>query len=190
MRSTIAMAVVTALLAVTAPVVGAQAPVDAIGPRAGSWGAEVTAVGSPTASLLYFSSPRAAWLLGLTFDLAREKTDNGVIAESHNVGSVNARIGRRWWRGDAAARLRPLTGVGISGGISNASRGGFWSAGGYGELGATYFFSPHISLGASGELAAAYSEDRFANPPPGSDFVSSRWSLHGTLVRASAGVYF
>jgi hypothetical protein len=196
MRSVLPAAVLAVALVTAAPTVNAQAVADVIGPRAGSWGAEATYGGTSAATLLHFSSPSAAWLVGVAFNVARETADNYNFAgtpttESRDYGSVNARVGRRWWSGDASARLRPLTGIGLTGGLGSYPFEKAWNAGGYGELGATYFFSPHVSLGASGELSLGYQQNRRSSGVPGSsDQVSRYWLLRGDLARVSAGVYF
>jgi hypothetical protein len=195
MRSALATALLAAALLVPMPAAHAQAALDSIAPRAGSWGGEAVYGGAPGASLLYFSSPRAAWLAGLTFSVSHETADvttlpGATATESGYTAGVDARLGRRWWSADPRARLRPLTGLGILGGLTSFQFGRTWSAGAYGELGATYFFSPHVSLGASGELAAGYGEDRFATGTVGPDRVTTRWTLRGNLARIAAGVYF
>jgi hypothetical protein len=176
-----------------APTMHAQQAADPVMPRAGSWGAEAVMGDGFGANLLRFSSPTAAWLAGLSF-AAIHQTDNfsdfpGGENQSGWLGYGNAHLGRRWWRGGSGERLRPLAGVGALGALYRNPGSRSWNAGAYGELGASYFFSPHVSLGATGELTAVYSEDRFfsAIPP---DRIATRWIVRGNLVRVNASVYF
>lgn len=175
----------------TARTVRAQAT-DPVMPRAGGWGAEAVFANGSGANLLHFSSPTAAWLMGLTFNVGLEtNTATGITGASTSqsswLGYGYGRLGRRWWRGEGNERIRPLTGVGVVGGVSGNSGGQSWSAGGYGELGATYFYSPRVSIGASGELTGVYSRDRYLGA--GGDR-NSRWMVGGTLARVNASVYF
>jgi hypothetical protein len=161
-------------------------------PRAGSWGAEAVFGSGVGANVLRFSSPTSAWLAGLTFSVTHQTEDftgfTGGTGQSGWLGFGDARLGRRWWSGDRGERIRPLTGLGVLGGVSSNENFQSWNAGAYGELGATYFVSPHVSLGATGELAAVYLHDRFASV--GGDRNTTRWLLRGNLVRVNASVYF
>jgi hypothetical protein len=185
-------AALAAALLTAAPALHAQQTTDALMPRSGTWGAEAVYGNSFSANLLRFSSPTAAWLAGLSFNVVRQ-TDNvsGVAgnSQSYNLGFADARLGRRWWRGGTGERVRPLGGLGLLGGLSSGSGLQSWSAGGYGELGGSYFFSPHVSLGATGEVVASYMHDHFASPIP-PDRTSTRWFVRGNLVRVAASVYF
>jgi hypothetical protein len=94
----------------------------------------------------------------------------------------------RWYR-DAARALRPLTGLGLTGTFLDFSPGvRSWDAGVYGELGAAYFFSRHVSLGAAGELTAGYGEDR--RDAGAVQIRATRWTVGSTLVRVLGTVYF
>lgn len=62
-----------------------------------------------------------------------------------------------------------------------------WLAGIHGELGASYFFNPHASLGAAGELRASYRDER--RDEPGS-YVAQHILVSGVLVRVLGAVYF
>jgi hypothetical protein len=197
MRSSLRPALLAVALTLAAPAVHAQSASANTGPRAGSWGAEATYGEFSGASLLRFSSSDAAWVLGLSGYAERRTVEqqifNGVgyvtTKESQNVDFVTARLGRRWWGGDARTGFRPLTGVGITGGVGQQPSFRQWNAGTYGELGATYFFSPHVSLGATGGLELTYGQDRF-NSGSGSTDHTDRWIVRGNLARVSAGVYF
>jgi hypothetical protein len=192
MRLDRCIALIMVALTATAPAVHAQQAADPVMPHAGSWGAEAVVGNGIGANLLHFSSPTAAWLVGLSFSVGRE-TDalsgfGGAGAnQSSWLGSGYARLGRRWWRGERDERIRPLTGLGVLGGLTSNSGVQSWNAGGYGELGASYFYSPHFSIGATGELTAVYARDRYLNVATQR---ITRWMVGGTLVRVNASVYF
>ena len=164
----------------------AAAPLAAqdIAPRGGTWGAEVNVGDGTEVSLLRFSSPSRAWLLGLSFTASRERSDASGTTVDRNTGFVAAKLGHRWWSGTTAERLRPFTGLGVGGAYSSTSTSRQHTGFVYGELGATYFFSPHVSLGAAGNAQVLYGEDQFGT------LLTRRWLVRGTLVRLSAGVYF
>jgi hypothetical protein len=191
---TVALALCVALAAAD-PLV-AQAPADTLGPHGGSWAAEASYGGGNMASLLHFSSPSAAWLLGLGFSISRETADTYTFPpppspsrRTTTAGAVNLRIGRRWWTGDVGAPLRPFVGAGVSGGLQSSRSNRSADGSVYGELGASHFFTPHFSLGASGDLRLGYSRLRGPGGPTG-DFVTDQAFLYGNLVHINATVYF
>jgi hypothetical protein len=193
MRLDRSIALILVALAATAPAARSQqAVVDSVMPRAGSWGAEAVLGTGIGANVLRFSTPTAAWLAGLSFNVAHETDDifgfPGSFDQSGWQGFADARLGRRWWKGERGERIRPLTGLGVLGGVSSNPSTRSWNAGAYGELGASYFYSPHVSLGATGELAALYMQDRFLGA--GAERTITRWIVRGTLVRVNASVYF
>jgi hypothetical protein len=192
MRLNSCIAILAVALTAAAPTAHAQQPADPVMPRAGSWGAEAVFGGGIGANVLRFSSPTAAWLAGLSFSVTHQTDDlsafPGAINQSGWLGSADARLGRRWWRGERGERIRPLTGLGVIGGVSSNPSFQSWNVGAYGELGASYFVSPHVSLGATGELAAVYFRDRFLNVT--AERTTTRWVMRGNLVRVNASVYF
>src|SRR4051812_35291193 len=62
-------------LSLASSITNAQVATDSISPRAGGWGVEASYGSGSSASLLYFSSPRAAWLIGGHFTIGRETQD-------------------------------------------------------------------------------------------------------------------
>ena len=196
MRSAAFVAAFAAALLTAAPL-HAQQTLDVPAPRAGSWAAEAVYGDGLSANLLHFSSPTSAWLTGLTFSVARETQDvitapgGGTTTETGYSAYVAGRIGRRWWSGAASERFRPLRGVGLLGGLSNNPNYRRWNAGAYAELGGTWFFTPHVSLGASGQLSAGYDHQRvLSGTATIPDRVATSWTAGGSLVRVAAGVYF
>ena len=193
-RSYAAVAVVGMFLVNSAAV--AQTATDSIAPRAGTWAAEASYGGGGAASLLYISSPRAAWLLRATFSVGSQTLDEpqfagGVTTTTRTTSALrnfSLAAGRRWWSGEPSARLRPFTGLGLTGRYSAASDARETDVGAYGELGASYFFSPHVSLGAAGELDAGVTSSRFGSSAL--DAKARSWMVSGNLVRFMATVYF
>lgn len=196
MRSASLIAAFAAALATAAPL-HAQQTLDSPAPRAGSWAAEAVYGDGLGANLLHFSSPTSAWLTGLTFSVARETQDvitfpgGTTTTETGYSGNVAGRLGHRWWSGAASERFRPLRGVGLLGGLSSNPSYRAWNAGAYAELGGTWFFTPHVSLGASGQLSAGYDHQRaLSGTTTIPDRVVTSWTAGGSLVRIAAGVYF
>jgi len=180
------------LAAISAPS-RAQSVVEPAGPRAGTWGAELSYYGFTGVSLLRFTSASTAWLLGADFAAGQTTQDypdfTGTSRETDALGFVRLSAGRRWYKGDPAVRLRPLVGGGLSGSYYTGSGSRDVLGGAYGEVGASYFFTPHLSLGAAGELRYTWQERRQAvQDRP--DYVSSMWSVSGSLVHMKAAVYF
>lgn len=131
------------------------------GRKAGSWGFE-GGIGA-TPSLLRFRSPVSAWVFGLNAQYNRIETKTpglapggGTNANTLDNSFIELRVGLRGY-GPLANRVqRYWTVSGIAGYESSSTFGDGPRLGGAGELGAAYFFTPHVSLGGSGELNALY----------------------------------
>jgi hypothetical protein len=192
-RHSWSIVVAVAALSLLSRAAHAQSGADDVGPKGGTWGAEATLGGPTGVSLLRLTSPQAAWLLGASFSAGRETSDqfNGFTRtrETRMLGSVELRVGRRWWSGEARERLKPHAGLGLIGRYASYPSARSWAVGPYGELGATYFFGPHLSLGTSGELAITRSRDTYSGGL-GTDLKTDRWYINGNLVRFNAAVYF
>lgn len=141
------------VISALALVISAEAAVAQTGtPAAGTWGFE----GSPgTASLLRFRSPSAAWVLGFDGFYARQSSDNAAISDE-DVASLNLRAGIRSY-GKGHGNVRPFATISAMAGYTGDGGTHIWSVGPAAEFGAAYFFSPHVSLGGSGQLTAMYS---------------------------------
>jgi hypothetical protein len=173
----------------------AQAARDSIGPRQGTWGVEASYGSFSGASLLRFSSPRAAWMLGAAFAVGRETSDETIdffgntTRTTRTQGSVAVRAGRRWWTGGLDEAMRPFVGLSLGGGYTTFSSARQTEGSVIGELGATYFFGPHVSLGGAGELAIVREHDRLDNPA-GPGLTHDSWFVRGNVARLTAAVYF
>lgn len=169
---------------------GTGAPPE--GPVAGSWGAEGQYFGGGGASLLHFSSPRAAWMMTASVAGGRGETSQvdlyGTSRSTAAFFSTLVQVGRRWYFIEPGVSLRPLAGVGVLGGYSAADDSHAWSAGSYGELGATYMFSPHASLGATGQLNVRKSKNR--QTFTGGYVVRDDWTVNASVAHLIATVYF
>jgi outer membrane protein W len=148
------------------------------------------------ASVLRFSSPRTAWLLGVSFAVGQETTDEPVdfitgatTRSTSTVGTVEVRAEHRWWTGELSQALRPFVGLGLAGRYATANNARMNEAGAFGELGATYFFSPHVSLGGAGELAIVRDHYGF-DSATGAGPTQDSWFVRGDVARITAAVYF
>ncbi|MFL5607391.1 MAG: hypothetical protein ACJ8AD_13160 [Gemmatimonadaceae bacterium] len=172
----------------------AQAATDSIGPRRGTWGVEASYGSSASATLLRFSSPRAAWMLGASFVIGQETSDEpldfvgNTTRSTHTLGIVELRAGRRWWTGGLNEAMRPFVGLGLGGRYANANRSRQTAGSLIGELGATYFFGSHVSLGGAGELSFAWQRDRYQNTTGA--LTNDSWFVRSNLARLNAAVYF
>ena len=183
----------TALSLFIPAVVTAQTASDST-PRPGSWGAEVVVRdGSAGASLLRFQSSRTALVLGLDFSVVNIDTDVGgsPLATADGTSSnVAVRLGMRSYRQSSAEKLRPVIGFGTRGSYGKSETNfSTWTAGIYGELGAVYFLTPHVSLGGTGELQANYGK-RKQTLGSGTEVEQTTTAFSGSLIRVLLGVYF
>ncbi|HKG92433.1 MAG TPA: hypothetical protein VKA84_11095 [Gemmatimonadaceae bacterium] len=175
--------------------------------RAGQWGAEFA--GGPQFSalgLLRFTSPRGAWVANGDVDLAGTRTAQsdpgaGEPETLHNrSASANLRVGQRRYVPLAAHAVR-FASAGLIGSWSHERqervfqtlRQTQWEVGLFGDLGASYLLTPHLSLGLTVGAWATYrdtrqrSEVRLTPPSSGRSrsrgvfLSSSPFSLVGTL---------
>ena len=158
MRQATLLGIAAALL--TTVSLSAQAPATGAtsSPR---WGAEASIGELAGAHLLRFTSARTAVLIGFEADIARRTEERLVGPDTHEeqhytLGGVTGRLGLRRY-GPATVGLRPLVGAGLSGSYrSSGPVADSWAIAPYAEAGAAWFFTPHISLGAAGQLSAGY----------------------------------
>lgn len=148
-----ASAVLVTLSLILAPTVHAQSTAPDF--HAGQWGARfMLGYGFAGIGALHFSTPDKAWtLMGR---VSGSYDDVSGSSTSANSETISLAVGRRWYRA-AKARVRPFGGLGVSGGfgrnhqvngLNTLTRKGY-GASFFGELGATIFFAPELSLGAS-----------------------------------------
>ena len=177
------------LLSLSTGRVAAAQSVDSLLPRAGTWGAEAAVV-STSGSLLRFTSPRRAWLAGLSFGITHQDQSSSIVSNF----SVRGQLGTRWYHATKGDRhLHNTVGLGLTGDLNGLDFPGQsvrqWDVGPYGELGETWFFTPHLSLGAIGLLQATLGRQTHTNSGA-PDQTTTVWSVSGSLIRILAGVYF
>jgi hypothetical protein len=168
---------------------------DSLPFRAGQWGAEF-AINDGTIGLgvLRFRSARKAWLLDASVGASWSDIESSFSAE-HSARSVfaRARAGPRRYRPIATGSAAYL-GMGLTGSYgwatSDDTRAHTWDAGVFGELGAVYFVTRRLSLGAQVEVSGSFSEShrRYSNPPGG--FRDRRVSIGVRPVRIVGALYF
>lgn len=197
------VASLVAVLSLVATPLAAQAT-DSLLPRAGTWGGEMVGLAT-SGSLLKFTSPHSAWLLGVDFNASH--TDGAKAPfqamQPQSITFINAQLGHRWYATAASVEsghLQTTYGLGLAGRFSRNAFGDqenrVWAAGGYGELGATWFFTRHLSLGAVGIVQALWGENRqVVNIFNGTTEVSGvattgTWSVNANVARVIAAVYF
>jgi hypothetical protein len=166
-------------------------------PHKGTWAAEAFVGTSSGASILRFRSTNVALLFGadLSYSHAGESEGSGYFLQSGTSWNVAARLGMRKYRGSRTDRLRPVVGGGLRTSYSeNLSVVRAWSAGAYGELGAVYLLTHHISLGGTGELQASYGQQkRTTNSSPTGGPGTSKQNVATvglSLMRVMLAVYF
>lgn len=178
-----------ALVAGTTPLAAQSS--DPAGPRGGTWAGEVL-FPSARASLLRFVSPRTAVVLtfdGFVAGIEREQPSFGgdVETEESDASGFNVGIGLRNYAG--SGQLRPVRGIGVfAGRLRDVSTSRQTTYGAFGEFGAHWFFTPHVSLGAVGELRAMRRELEYEAGP--TRFEERAWVVDLMVVRVGGAVYF
>ena len=148
--------VVIASVLLSAPVV-AQSDVSI---KPGTWGIETSSI--LEVALLHFGSPSRAARFAVSARYEHIDDANNTNS-SGNVFTTAFRVGVRSYRGATSDRYKPFTTVSLLGGYSNGNGFNRWQAGVAADLGASYFFSPHVSLGGFGEVSAAYEDIDFGS---------------------------
>ena len=185
------LAILSSFIAAPA-IASAQASADSL-PHRGTWGAEVVLnSGGSGANLLRFQSNRMALVLGADFTVTHVENDddNPSGFSEGTTSNVGARLGLRTYRESSSERLRPIVGFGARTSFGKGPQSfSAWSAGGYAELGATYFLSPHFSLGGTGELQANIGK-RKQQVGLNTTVEQSTTAFGGSLIRVLLSVYF
>lgn len=148
----------------------AQAPAtsDSLPFRSGQWGAQfAVSSGMPAVGVLRFRSPSSAWLLNADLEAASadQSADTEERSSTGAYGSIQ--LGIREYR-PVAARVARYHGAGVLLAYQRQStesdepsifRNDFraFGPGAYGELGASYLVTRHLSLGATTRLEMRYS---------------------------------
>jgi hypothetical protein len=138
-----------------------------------------------------------------TFDRDQPSTGS-TLGGTQSSSNFHGQLGHRWYRATAGgdrSRLRTILGVGLTGSATRNDYGDqeaeLWSAGAYGEFGATWFFTRHLSLGGVSQLQAAKGREHITSVALQPDqtrtlerATADTWSVSLNLVRVLAAVYF
>jgi hypothetical protein len=177
----------------------ASAAADSLPFRAGQWGAEF-AVDNGMVGLgaLRFRSPRSAWLVDAMLALGGAEGESSAGDEEDRRSTfVSLRTGPRRYR-PLGRSVASFVGAGLLGSyawqeLSAADRRETtWQAGLYGELGAAYFVTDRLSLGAQASVDATYGGSRTVIDLEllSSESSEQRWQLSTSRVRIIGGLYF
>lgn len=178
-------------------------PSDSTPFRKGQWAAQFQGASSfGSLGFLKFRSPNRALVLDVRLGGGHNEiffTDStGTrFAGLRSDAFVNVRFGWRRYRG-GAARIVSHYSVGLIAGLDHgveaAPTGRFgsdgWTAGVFGDVGATYLLTPKFGLGALGTASLTYSRSRSESEPSGNK--THTWRIGGNAVSASlvATVFF
>ena len=156
----------SALLAIgtlTLPAAARAQGDQALGFRAGQWGADFQVAGGFTgAGAIKFTSPTRAWLVDLGSQVVHASGTQPGIVGSISGTSVNlsVKVGRRMY-GTITHRVAPWTAVGVTASYgwlrSTTDTVTSFGAGVFGSLGATWLITPHLGVGAQWSLIFNYS---------------------------------
>lgn len=164
--------------------------------RGGQWAAQFQA-GSSFGSLGFvkFGSPTRALVLDVRLGGAHSESSVTDSAGSRFAGLTSTafmelRFGWRRYRGGELKVATHYT-LGVLGGLDHrASRdlvaafeGNGWTAGLFGDIGATYLVTPRLGLGALAAASLTYSARTTEYKP--SNFESHGWQIGATAVSAS-----
>jgi hypothetical protein len=156
-RAVLGLGVVAVLFAVPA---AAQSDV---GPKAGTWGGEAC-FNYCGAFLMRFRDPNSAWLFGITAGYAQEHLDEsgptfpGFSDDSKSFNS-DMQFGMRYYRA-TQDRARPFLGLGAIVGVTGGGSTHAFRYGATSDMGTSYFFTPHLSLGVAGGVSLVAQTDR------------------------------
>lgn len=156
--------------------------------HAGQWAAEFYLGGFSGIGALHFSTPSKAWMLSA--QVSGQLTDWSGSSSSGDNQNVSLNVGRRWYR-PGMGRVRPFTGLGVSGNFWRwHSRNGTteqsshaYGGGLFGQVGAAVFFAPELSLGASwgARLNVMHQVGTLSNDVTNFEFNAGYLSLQGAF---------
>jgi hypothetical protein len=170
------------------------ATADSLPFRAGQWGTEF-AINDGTFGLgvLRFRSARKAWLLDASVGALWSDIESSFGDHTGRSIFVRVRTGPRRYR-PMATGTGGYLGIGLTGSYgwtaSDDTRAHVWDAGVFGELGAVYFVTRRLSLGAQVELHAAFSEAFQRSSTPAFGSRDRRVIIGVRPVRIVGALYF
>lgn len=161
------------------------------------WAAQFTAgTAFTSAGVLYFRSPRSAWLLDGSFHYNASKLTRDTLAISGWGSGGTIRGGLRAYRPLGRSILFFHTfGLSLAGGgggqtsYFGGGRSWYWGVGAFADIGATYMLTPHFSLGAAAGASLGYTqtEDTFSIGPSSTN---KAVTFSVGLLALTAAVYF
>lgn len=114
-----------------------------------------------------------------------EGEDTGFAALDYDYFSGDLRFGMRWYR-SVSEKTRPFTTLSALVGFRDgAGYDHAWRPGAAAEIGASHFFTPRVSLGASGELTVSGWREQL-----GTDPIRTVIFVRFSGFRLAGGVYF
>lgn len=177
-----------------------ESSLDTAGFRAGQWGVQVGTSGSlMNVGILHFSSPRSAWLLRVDFFgqfLNGSQTTLGTTSDANErLVEVGLGVGKRFYQAPRH-KVRSFQSIGVAGSYLDQKQnlGGSpftfstWSAGPFAEVGAGFWITPNLSLGATATANAGYSHRK--NDSPSNTLSENGWFVSGVNVFLVVGLYF
>ncbi len=176
-----------------APTAAPSVGVDSLPFRRGQWGAEFGIDdGTVGLGVLRFRSTRTAWQLNAHMAADWSKSTTPFQGSETHV-FVNLRAGPRKYR-PLVQGVAAYVGTGLIGGYSWSERSDSWrrgwNAGVFGELGAAYFVTRRLSLGARVDASASYLEFRQASVSFAGVQRDRHFSIGLSPVRIVGGLYF
>lgn len=153
--------------------------------HAGQWAARFSlSSGFTGIGALHFSTPNKAWTLFAS--LSADFSEYGGTTTTTNQELLSLGVGRRWYR-PGSGRVRPFGGLGISattgrnhGNNAGSSQTSVILGGAFrGELGASIFFAPELSLGASWSAGVGLNHSR--------SYQNGSYVYHVTSASVSGG---
>ena len=173
---------------------------DTSGFHSGQWGVQVGTSGSlVNVGILRFSSPRSAWMLLVDFSgqfLNGSQTSAGTTTDANErFVNVLVGVGKRFYQAPRH-KVRSFQSIGVAGSYQDQKqnfsgtpyRFGTWSAGPFAEVGAGYWVTPNLSLGATGTASAGYSHRKTESG--GSNLSENGWYVSAFRVFLAVGLYF
>lgn len=177
---------------VSPAVVHAQASADSAGPRAHSWGVEGIFAGGAGGRALYFPSRTFGVVAAVDVNSVRGTSEvSGPFAPQSDHVAVDgfaASLGARWLNRPGAT-VRPFEGLGA--GLSYQHQtSGYASTqlapSAYGEIGASVFVVPHVSLNGSAQVAVT----RNHGESNGGSAKTTSWYTRAHVAQLSLSIYF
>ena len=170
---------------------------DSVPFRRGQWAAQFGA-GFSTASFgfLKFRSPQRAWVLDVRLTGGHSESfvtdSSGTQFSSLNSrAAVDLRLGVRKHR--TGGKVIPFYSLGILGGFTHSTsvapgfgsdRNG-WSAGVFGDVGASYMVTANLALAATGTLTLRYTRETSEQANPFETIKVRTWDLTGSAPTAT-----